>query len=595
MKSKLNWIFSVMMVLSMVLSACAGAVATTEAPAPVVEATATTAPKPTDVPEPTPTAIQPASEAAVDAAYSAWVGALKGYGVMKMDAFAEVMAEEAKPFLLDVRQPEEAEKAGHIEGAVFIPLRELGANLDKLPSFDTPIVSYCGSGWRCTIAMAALGALGWQDVKALKDNSFTGWVDAGYPVVEGIPADAAVLDAAEPDPSMVLTMEQMFSAIPEGWGGVTPEQLATSLTENKDLILIDVRPQTEIDENGMIEGAQIIPLEEFVALKADWPADKNAPIAVYCGSGHRSTIAMTILWTYGYTNVVSMKGGLAEWTKAGYPVLGGKAADPTSLLDAGFSSFLAGMVAYNTMSLDELNLALGEEPPPYLLDVRTTEEATDKGHIENAYLVPLADLAKNLNLLPAYDTPIVSYCGSGWRCTIAITYLGALGWTDLKALKGGSFGGWVDAGYPVVAGLPAEAEALNAVNPDPALVEVFDAVLSNMPKGYGGISAGDVALALTENPDYLVVDVRTAEERAKSGIIDAANQIAIPLEELIAQKANWPADKATPMIVYCGSGHRSTIAMSMLWAYGYSDVKSMQGGFTAYTDAGFPIAEAVAP
>jgi len=345
----------------------------------------------------------------------------------------------------------------------------------------------------------------------------------------------------------------------------------------------------------MIEGAQVIPLEEFVALKADWPADKNAPIAVYCGSGHRSTIAMTILWTYGYTNVVSMKGGLAEWTKAGYPVLGGKAADPTSLLDAGFSSFLAGMVAYNTMSLDELNLALGEEPPPYLLDVRTTEEATDKGHIENAYLVPLADLAKNLNLLPAYDTPIVSYCGSGWRCTIAITYLGALGWTDLKALKGGSFGGWVDAGYPVVAGLPAEAEALNAVNPDPALVEVFDAVLSNMPKGYGGISAGDVALALTENPDYLVVDVRTAEERAKSGIIDAANQIAIPLEELIAQKANWPADKATPMIVYCGSGHRSTIAMSMLWAYGYSDVKSMQGGFTAYTDAGFPIAEAVAP
>jgi rhodanese-related sulfurtransferase len=92
-----------------------------------------------------------------------------------------------------------------------------------------------------------------------------------------------------------------------------------------------------------------------------------------------------------------------------------------------------------------------------------------------------------------------------------------------------------------------------------------------------------------------VVDVRTAEERAKAGIIDAANQIAIPLEELIAQKANWPADKATPMIIYCGSGHRSTIAMSMLWAYGYSDVKSMQGGFAAYSDAGFPVAEAVAP
>ena len=41
---------------------------------------------------------------------------------------------------------------------------------------------------------------------------------------------------------------------------------------------------------------------------------------VYCGSGHRSTIAMPILWSYGYTDVLSMRGGVAEWVKAGYPV-----------------------------------------------------------------------------------------------------------------------------------------------------------------------------------------------------------------------------------------------------------------------------------
>ena len=34
---------------------------------------------------------------------------------------------------------------GHIEGAVNIPLRELGDNLDLLPTADTPIVVYCGS------------------------------------------------------------------------------------------------------------------------------------------------------------------------------------------------------------------------------------------------------------------------------------------------------------------------------------------------------------------------------------------------------------------------------------------------------------------
>ena len=32
-------------------------------------------------------------------------------------------------------------------------------------------------------------------------------------------------------------------------------------------------------------------------------------------------IAMTILWAYGYTDVLSMRGGVAEWVKAGYPVV----------------------------------------------------------------------------------------------------------------------------------------------------------------------------------------------------------------------------------------------------------------------------------
>jgi rhodanese-related sulfurtransferase len=43
----------------------------------------------------------------------------------------------------------------------------------------------------------------------------------------------------------------------------------------------------------------------------EWPADSAAPIVVYCGSGHRSTIAMTILWSYGYTDVRSLRGGWA--------------------------------------------------------------------------------------------------------------------------------------------------------------------------------------------------------------------------------------------------------------------------------------------
>lgn len=90
-----------------------------------------------------------------------------------------------------------------------------------------------------------------------------------------------------------------------------------------DLILIDVRTPEEIAEKGVIEAENVItiPLEQFIAMKDMWPTDLDAPIVVYCGSGHRSTLAMTILWTYGYTDVLSLKGGFAAWAEAGYAVV----------------------------------------------------------------------------------------------------------------------------------------------------------------------------------------------------------------------------------------------------------------------------------
>ncbi|HUS93723.1 MAG TPA: rhodanese-like domain-containing protein [Patescibacteria group bacterium] len=131
------------------------------------------------------------------------------------------------------------------------------------------------------------------------------------------------MDVADLDPALLAIMDQTMSAIPEGWGGLTAEDLNTELAENPDLIVIDVRTQAEVEEKGVIEATNLIqiPLEELVARRAEWPADKSAPIVIYCGSGHRSTMAMTILWQYGYWDVRSLKGGFGGWIKASYPVV----------------------------------------------------------------------------------------------------------------------------------------------------------------------------------------------------------------------------------------------------------------------------------
>ncbi|MGD9094050.1 MAG: rhodanese-like domain-containing protein, partial [Anaerolineales bacterium] len=256
-----------------------------------------------------------------------------------------------------------------------------------------------------------------------------------------------------------------------------------------------------------------------------------------------------------------------------------------------YTDFLANMVKYNTIGLEDFNIALGEEPPPYVLDVRQPEEAEEKGHIESARLIPLRELGQNYDKLPSFDTQTVSYCGSGWRCTIAMTALGALGWEDVLSLKGGSYGGWVAEGYPTVDGLPPEAESLNAASPDPVLAAHFDEVLSSIPEGWGVVTVDDLATELLENPELVLIDVRRPEELVENGVIEYENQIAIPLEDFIANQAEWPADKDATIVVYCGSGHRSTMAMTILWSYGYSDVRSMKGGFTAWNEAGYPVAE----
>jgi rhodanese-related sulfurtransferase len=60
-------------------------------------------------------------------------------------------------------------------------------------------------------------------------------------------------------------------------------------------------------------------MKEVIANKDQWPTDEDAPIVIYGGSGHRSTLAMAM---NGYTDVrSSLKGGFGGWVIEGYPVV----------------------------------------------------------------------------------------------------------------------------------------------------------------------------------------------------------------------------------------------------------------------------------
>ncbi len=90
-------------------------------------------------------------------------------------------AKAGKLVILDVREPSEY-KAGHIPYAKNLPRGFLEFKIAKLvPDKSTPIVVYCRSGHRASLATLRLMTMGYGNAKNLK-GGIVGWKKAGYKV-----------------------------------------------------------------------------------------------------------------------------------------------------------------------------------------------------------------------------------------------------------------------------------------------------------------------------------------------------------------------------------------------------------------------------
>ncbi len=89
----------------------------------------------------------------------------------------------AEVIVLDVRPPEEYH-AGHIPGAISIPLKELRSHLSKLPR-RREIVAYC-RGPYCVLAVEAVKVLRANGFRAVRmEQGVPEWRAEGFPVAVG--------------------------------------------------------------------------------------------------------------------------------------------------------------------------------------------------------------------------------------------------------------------------------------------------------------------------------------------------------------------------------------------------------------------------
>lgn len=97
------------------------------------------------------------------------------------------------------------------------------------------------------------------------------------------------------------------------WTDITPDTLATKLGA-KDFTLLNVKTPYI----GEIAGTDLyIPYTDLAARSSELPADKAAPIVVYCRSGAESAIASQTLLDLGYTDIENLDGGMSAWVASG--------------------------------------------------------------------------------------------------------------------------------------------------------------------------------------------------------------------------------------------------------------------------------------
>ena len=195
------------------------------------------------------------------------------------------LAQGAAP--LDAR-PVAAFGAGHLPGAVNVPLRAAGFGVRVgwvIPS-TTPILLVLEHDADVADALATLASIGYSNLVGYLAGGMDAWQESGRPA----------------------------EALPQ----LSVHALRERLSADDAPLVVDVREQAEYDGRH-IRGAVHLPFWAVPDGASALPHDR--PLAVICEGGLRSSLAASLLARQGFHDLHNVSGGMAAWLQAGYPAV----------------------------------------------------------------------------------------------------------------------------------------------------------------------------------------------------------------------------------------------------------------------------------
>ena len=196
---------------------------------------------------------------------------------LTVDEFERILKQE-EVIMLDTRYETVFSKS-FVPGSINIGLNGRFAEwAGSLLPFDKPIVLVTDEG-REKESIIRLARVGFDKIAGYLNGGFDAWEKAGNAIDMIIDIDA--------------------------------DELAMDLPFDKNLVVIDVRRETEFAD-GHIKGAMNIPLSEMNDPASMSGIEDNQNLYLHCGGGYRSIIAASLLKRQGIHNLRNVSGG---WNK----------------------------------------------------------------------------------------------------------------------------------------------------------------------------------------------------------------------------------------------------------------------------------------
>lgn len=233
-----------------------------------------------------------------------------------------------------------------------------------------------------------------------------------------------VLATAPPVPTYYPRMKWINAEGPKVLGqlpavaGLPPEAFKQAV-DRENAALVDTRSMLAF-AGGHIPGALNMGARAELSVWAGWILDPAKPILLVLEDDTQLTEILPLFIRTGYIRFAGyLAGGMTAWAKAGLE-----------------------LARIRPMSVHEVN----ESRPGQLLDVRSPSE-WQSGHIPGARHFFLPELRDRVDELDRAQ-PVVTYCDSGYRASLAASMLAARGFHDVRNVPG-SWQAWTSARLPV--------------------------------------------------------------------------------------------------------------------------------------------------